>query len=74
MPRDFVDCDCYNLDKSLLNENVRFHRKIDRRRSFSHSHCTTFVAAGSPCAEISATDGIVHWNISKPVLGPVLVL
>ena len=27
MPRDFVDCDCYNLDKSLLNENVRFHRK-----------------------------------------------
>ena len=27
MPRDFVDCDCYNLDKSLLNENVRLHRK-----------------------------------------------
>ena len=27
MPRDFVDCDCYNLEKSLLNENVRFHRK-----------------------------------------------
>ena len=29
MPRDFVDCDCYNLDKSLLNENVRFHRKSE---------------------------------------------
>jgi hypothetical protein len=29
VPRDFVDCDCYNLDKSLLNENVRFHRKTE---------------------------------------------
>ena len=68
MPRDFVDCDCYNLDKSLLNENVRFHRKTQLTSTIPTTELLTEKCPPHPHTHLKAT--LVDGGCTRDVLVP----